>query len=40
MTKEEARDKLKKELQNEFVIRWGANGYDCSSGDFSARAIR
>jgi hypothetical protein len=46
MTKEEARDKLKKELQIEFDERWphpgnGANsasGY--TSGDFAARAVQ
>jgi len=45
MSKEEARDKLKKELQDEFVVRWGGAGYDdhgchLSSGDFAARAVR
>ena len=46
MTKGEARDKLKEELQIEFNERWpyagnGANsasGY--TSGDFSARAVQ
>jgi len=45
MTKEEERDKLKKELQGEFVVRWGGAGYDdhgchLSSGDFAARAVQ
>ena len=45
MTKEEARDKLKSELQGEFVVRWGGAGYDdhgchLSSGDFAARAVQ